>query len=127
MEAMSRQEFITALRDREFRYQWMDRTIRESLQAQIRGMRESRGWTQKQLARQLGTTQPSVARMESDSKWNPHIRSLIKIARVFDVALIVRFESWSSVLAIYAEGVALIPSPGEEVLALMEWAAEEPQ
>ena len=60
---------------------------------QIRVVRQQRGMTQKDLARQLNTTQAAISRLEDPSYGRFSIKSLIDIAKVFDVSLQVRFVS----------------------------------
>lgn len=64
-----------------------------SLAHQIRVLRSQRGWSQKDLARRLGTTQPSVARLEDPSYGRISFKTLVQLGRVFDVAPVVRFVS----------------------------------
>jgi transcriptional regulator with XRE-family HTH domain len=54
-------------------------------------MREHRGWTQEAVAEKLGTTQNTISRLENPKTGKPTIKTLLRIARVFDVGLLVRF------------------------------------
>ena len=56
-------------------------------------MRRARGWTQKELAVRVGVSQSRIVVLE---QWcgNVSLKTLRRIAVVFDVALIVRFVSW---------------------------------
>jgi len=54
-------------------------------------MREKRGWTQEAMAGKLGTTQNTISRLENPRTGKPTIKTLLRIARVFDVGLLVRF------------------------------------
>lgn len=80
-------------RDKNFRHQLAFVALGRGLAKQIRVMRRSRGWTQQELARRVGTSQPRIALLEV---WcgNASLKTLQRIAAVFDVALIVRFVSW---------------------------------
>lgn len=60
---------------------------------QIRVIRQERGWSQKELAKRLGTTQAAVSRLEDPSYGRPSIKTLLEVSRVFDVGLQVRFVS----------------------------------
>lgn len=64
-----------------------------SLAHQIRVLRSQRGWSQKDLARLLGTTQAAVSRLEDPSYGRISFKSIVQLARVFDVAPTVRFVS----------------------------------
>lgn len=61
-------------------------------------MRETRGWSQGQLAAQVGMPQTAISRLESTSYGKSTISTLKRLARVFDVALEVRFVPFSKFL-----------------------------
>jgi len=56
-------------------------------------LRLQRGWSQKDLARLLGTTQAAVSRLEDPSYGRISFKTIVQLARVFDVAPTVRFVS----------------------------------
>lgn len=60
---------------------------------QIRVLRTSRGWKQADLARQLGTTQAAVSRMEDESYGRMTFKTMYALAKVFDVAPLIKFVS----------------------------------
>jgi transcriptional regulator with XRE-family HTH domain len=64
-----------------------------SLANQIRVIRNQRGWTQKELARRLGTTQTVVSRLEDPSYGRISFKTFVALAHVFDVAPVMKFES----------------------------------
>lgn len=57
-------ELAKSLADPEFRHHFEQRRIIQEIAVAVRGMRESAGLTQDQLARAIGSTQPSIARLE---------------------------------------------------------------
>jgi transcriptional regulator with XRE-family HTH domain len=65
---------------------------------QIKVLREQNEWTQSDLARELGTTQTAISRIENVnySSWN--ISTLKKLARAFRVRLKVSFETYGSLI-----------------------------
>jgi transcriptional regulator with XRE-family HTH domain len=65
---------------------------------QIKVLREQNKWTQAALAKELGTTQTVISRIENVnySAWN--IRTLKKLARAFRVRLKVSFETYGSLI-----------------------------
>jgi transcriptional regulator with XRE-family HTH domain len=69
--------------------------IKTGIHFQVRALRDKMGWTQSQLGAQLGMTQTNVSRLESPGYGRLNITTLQRIASVFDVALIVRFVSFS--------------------------------
>lgn len=56
----------------------------------VQDFRVSKGWTQKQLAKRIGTKQPAIARIENGS-YMPSTRILQKIANAGKVRLEIRF------------------------------------
>jgi len=66
--------------------------------AQIKVLREENNWTQNDLAREIGTTQTAISRIENVnySSWN--ISTLKKLARAFRVRLKVSFETYGSLI-----------------------------
>lgn len=65
---------------------------------QIQALREQRGLNQGQLAELAGLWQSQVSKLEDidNSSWNG--RTLKKVAKAFDLRLVVRFESFGSLL-----------------------------
>lgn len=80
------------------RYHQLFEQIRLTLALQISGLRKNRGWTQADLAKNAGITLEQVVRLENAHRGIWRISTLEKIANAFDVALIIRFESWSDYL-----------------------------
>ena len=58
---------------------------------QVRGMREERGWSQRDLAKLTGMTQPAVARFEAGGTM-PTLPILERIANAFDTTLSVELK-----------------------------------
>lgn len=69
-----------------------------ALAHQIRAIRSQRGWSQRDLAKRLGTTQAAVSRMEDPSYGRFSVSTLMELAKVFDVGLQVKFISFVSML-----------------------------
>jgi transcriptional regulator with XRE-family HTH domain len=61
-------------------------------------MRQRKEMSQKDLARELGTSQNAIYRLESPKAGKPNISTLEKIAAYFGVGLIVRFAPVSEVV-----------------------------
>lgn len=61
------------------------------LGAQVRGMREERGWSQRELARLTSMTQPAIARFEAGGT-TPTLPILERIANAFDTTLSVELK-----------------------------------
>jgi transcriptional regulator with XRE-family HTH domain len=84
--------------DEEYRHAYADECLSAMIAAQIKVLREQRGMTQEQLAGATGMKQPRIPLLEDASYENWTIRTLKRIARAFDVALSVKFESFSQLI-----------------------------
>jgi transcriptional regulator with XRE-family HTH domain len=69
-----------------------------NIAAQIQTLREREGWTQEQLAEKTGMSQARISVMENPSYDKYTLKTLRRIASVYDVALIVRFEAYSALV-----------------------------
>lgn len=58
---------------------------------QVRGLREDRGWSQCDLAKRTGMTQPAIARFEAGGT-TPTLPILERIANAFDSTLSVELK-----------------------------------
>lgn len=65
---------------------------------QIRTLRAQRGLSQSQLAKKLGTTQTAISRLEDPSYGRISFKTFVALAKAFDVAPVMRFESTLKVL-----------------------------
>ncbi|MGH2829698.1 MAG: helix-turn-helix domain-containing protein [Vicinamibacterales bacterium] len=61
------------------------------LGGRVRNLREQHGVSQSELARRIGSTQPSIARLEAGGV-TPSLETLDRIATAFGLDLIVRFD-----------------------------------
>lgn len=89
---------IEELQDKATRDAFVSSQISIPIAFQISALRQQRGWTQKQLAEKAGMLQPRINTLERPSGSEPNLRTLKRLASAFDVALIVRFASFSEVL-----------------------------
>ena len=60
---------------------------------QIRVLRTQRGWTQKDLARKLGTSQAVISRLEDPEYGRVTFKTMVALANAFDVAPVMKFVS----------------------------------
>ncbi len=86
------------VRNSKARQAYIEAEVASGLAHQIRALRTQRGWTQKDLADKLGTTQAAVSRLEDPSYGRPSIKTLLDVGAAFDVALQVRFVSFVRLL-----------------------------
>src|SRR2546425_1254016 len=93
-----RDQLIQSLKtSKEYRHAFVGETIRSSLAAQIKAMRERMpSMTQKKFGELLGKSQPWVARLEDPNAALPTLSTLLSVARACDVDLQVRFAPFSS-------------------------------
>ena len=115
------------LQDSETREHTVEAQIKIGIPFQIRAMREKRGMTQEALAEKLDTTQNTISRLENPRTGKPTITTLLRLARAFDVGLLVRFVPFSFYGdVINATDPTHIEIPSyEEELAMQEQQLEE--
>ena len=82
---------VKELRDKSYRDAYVASQIRIGLPYQVRALRQSRDWTQGELAVRAGMAQPRVAEIEKPGKRSLNIETLLRLASAFDVGLEVRF------------------------------------
>jgi transcriptional regulator with XRE-family HTH domain len=81
--------------EKDERHRMMADVIGLTLAWQIRAMREARGWTQGEVATRMGTAQSVVCNLENPAYiLHSSLSTLLRLANVFDVALIARFTDW---------------------------------
>jgi transcriptional regulator with XRE-family HTH domain len=83
------------LLDKQYRDAYVASQIRISLPMQCRALRESREWTQPQLAEAAGMSQPRISEIERPGERRLNLETLLRLASAFDVALQVRFVPFS--------------------------------
>lgn len=89
--------------DREYREAFLDEVINSQISAQIFALRMSRGLTQAEVANGTGIAQPTLSRLEADAN-GITTSTLKRLANYYDVALSVRFVSYSSLVESAAVG-----------------------
>jgi transcriptional regulator with XRE-family HTH domain len=90
-----RDKLANLLKDSAFRAQFASDQPGEFLPLQIKRLRERHGWTQSELAERAGTQQVVVSRWENPDNRGITLNTLKRLARAFDVALMVRFAPFS--------------------------------
>jgi transcriptional regulator with XRE-family HTH domain len=81
-----------------YRDAYVGEHVRRGVAYQIRALRDQRGWNQGEFSAALGKPQSVVSRLEDPGYGKLTIQTLLKIASVFDLAIQVRFVSYSSFL-----------------------------
>jgi len=93
-----RERLLQRFRERRYREGYLEAFLNTRIAAQIKALREARRLSQAQLAKRVGTTQPGISALENVHYTSWSLRTLKKLARAFDVALIVKFESFGKAL-----------------------------
>ena len=81
------------------RQAYMVASVEQDIAWQVRINRERRGWTQKQLAKMIGTKQSAIARIEDPTYGKHSLVTLTKLAEAFNCALMLRlvdFEKFAN-------------------------------
>lgn len=68
--------------------------------SQIRVLRQQRGWSQKDLAEKLGTSQGGISRLEDPSYGRFSIKTLLDLGCIFDVSIVARFLPFSQAVPV---------------------------
>jgi transcriptional regulator with XRE-family HTH domain len=84
----------SSLKDQDYRRGFAESHVGGFLAAQLHALRKNRGWTQRTLAKVIGTNQPQISAWESTCE-SANIKTLQKFAEAYDVALIVKFVAFS--------------------------------
>jgi transcriptional regulator with XRE-family HTH domain len=100
---MNREELlriIDEIKDPEYRRGLVEAHAKDTVAFQIRQLRKSKGWEQRDLASALGNAklQPMVSRYENPDYGRYSISTLLDLAAAFDVALVVRFAPFSELV-----------------------------
>src|SRR5258706_7584715 len=84
--------------DPEARHDYADIFLNSSIALQIKALRLQRGWSQEMLAERAGMKQSRISAMEQATYTGWSITTLRRLAKAFDLALMVRFESFGTFL-----------------------------
>ncbi|MBZ5515688.1 MAG: helix-turn-helix domain-containing protein [Acidobacteriia bacterium] len=98
MSLQSKEDLIEKLRNKTFRDAFVSSRVSNTLAFQIRALRQKRGLSQTQLAKDLSTSQNAICRLESPHYGRPSITTLKKLASLFDVGLAVWFVPFSELV-----------------------------
>lgn len=81
--------------DREYREAYLEASLEQGIAWQIQINRQKRGITQEDLAKALGISLPMLQELEDPEIGEYPLETLIKVAKVFDCALSVKFIPYS--------------------------------
>jgi transcriptional regulator with XRE-family HTH domain len=96
---ISRQGLIERLRrGPEARARFVESRLTKDLAFQIRSLRDREEWSQTELAEKVGMNQNAISRLENPFYGKATLTTLKRIAAIFDVGLVVRFEPFSQLV-----------------------------
>jgi transcriptional regulator with XRE-family HTH domain len=98
-ESFEQKELSNYLSNPEVRHLYVDSSIRHLLAMQLRSMREAMGWRQDELGQKAEMKQSAIARLEDPRYSSMTLSTLKRLAKAFDVALIVRFAPFSEFIS----------------------------
>jgi transcriptional regulator with XRE-family HTH domain len=88
-----------SLANKEYREALAVEHVNTTLAIQIRNMRENNEWKQSDIAQRLGKHQETISQWENPDYGRYSITSLKALAAAFDVALLVKFTSFSELVS----------------------------
>jgi len=98
MNSNSKHKLHTKLKDKPYRDAFVGARISQTIALQARVLRQKAGLSQQELAKDLGTSQNAVFRLENPQYGNHSISTLKKWASYFNVGLVVRFAPVSEII-----------------------------
>jgi len=98
MENEIANRLLTDLQDYDYRNIYDEGFLNSSIAMQIKILREQRGWSQVQLAQKVGMVQSRISEIEDVNYSSWSIRTLKRLARIFDLRLKVSFEEFGTLL-----------------------------
>jgi transcriptional regulator with XRE-family HTH domain len=110
------------LKDKKYRNQFIAGEVRRTIPFQLRALRAERKWTQADLGKEAEMPQTVVSRIENGDAASLSIKTLLKLATAFDVALVVRFEPIDRLIT-WVDGLSpevMSPRRSSEILAEIE-------
>lgn len=93
-----RQQIVTSLNEKEYRDAFVASHIRNGLAFQIRAMQQAHGWSQRDLGERVGMKQETISHLQNPHYGKYTLRTLLRLASAFDVALIVKFAPFSELV-----------------------------
>ena len=85
--------------DKEYAHAYVEEFSNMAIAAQIKALRDQRGWTQKELAGFSGMKQERISALEDVNYEAWTAKTLNKLARSFDLTLKISFEEFSACIS----------------------------
>jgi transcriptional regulator with XRE-family HTH domain len=86
-----REKLVQRLKAKDHRDAFVKAQIDVGIPFQIRALREKVPWTQRDLAEKAGMKQSWISKIENPAYSGFSLKTLLKLASVFDIGLVVRF------------------------------------
>lgn len=120
-----KRKLVQDFQDRDYRESYAEEFLKTNVAGQIAAIREQRQWNQERLAKEVGTTQSAVSRLENVnySAWN--VKTLVKTAFALGTRLKISFETFSSLIEeVEALSRSNLQRPSfEEDAKILSWSA----
>jgi transcriptional regulator with XRE-family HTH domain len=97
MSLQSKEGLHKRLANKKYRDAFVASRIAQTIAFQARLLRQRKDLSQAELAKELGTSQNAISRLENPQYGKPSISTLRKIASFFNVGLVVRFAPLSEI------------------------------
>lgn len=118
MSLLAYPTLLGKLRNKEYRRAFVSAGVRNSVALQIRALRKERFGTQAALGKALNTASNVVSRYENPDYGSLTVRTLLDLAKAFNVALRVRFVTFgefASQIDDLSDEALIVPSFDEEL------------
>lgn len=93
-----RQQLVQSFRDKEYRDAFVASRVFKGVAFKLRSIREARRWSQAELSQLSGHRQEVISRFEKTGYAAYSLKSLLRLASAFDVALLVDFVPFSELI-----------------------------
>lgn len=127
MSVTSKEKLLRKLSKKAYREAYAEESVKTSLPFQIKAMREQRTWSQIILGKESGMKQNAISRLESAEYGNLNINTLLRLAKAFDCALLVKFVPFSRLVREFEDvspNALEVDSFHDDFGGVMSWANE---
>ncbi len=128
MFGILKEKLLAKLREKKYRNAYVAAQATTGIAYQIRALREQQNLTQEALGRRLGKPQNAISRLEDPDYGRLTVKSLTELAAAFDIAVLIKFVSFSKFLTETADKSAeglRVATFAEELPTLEFWASED--
>jgi transcriptional regulator with XRE-family HTH domain len=106
------------------RSRFIESNLSKYLAYQIRAMREQKDWNQMDLGGRVGMNQNAISRLENPFYGKHTLTTLKRLAKAFDVALVVRFAPFTELADWISGAPRLVDGLNQEALNVPEYARD---